>query len=120
MPPFLLVFLGGGLGSVCRWSIGLLLQPLHLRFPWATFVANGLACLLIGCLLGWQIAQGLPEQRRLLLSVGFCGGFSTFSSFTVETWQLWQQGHLFFAAANVLGTLTVCLACLLLGLKISS
>lgn len=120
MPPFLLVFLGGGLGSVCRWGIGLLLQPLQLRFPWATLAANGLACLIIGYLLGWQLGQGLTEQKRLLLAVGFCGGFSTFSTFTAETWQLWQQDHPILAAANVIGSWAVCLACLLLGLKISS
>jgi CrcB protein len=118
MPPVFLVFVGGGLGSVCRWGLGIVLQPLHFRFPWATLAANGLACLVLGVVLGFQLGGHLPEQRRLLLATGFCGGFSTFSTFTAESWQLLQSGQHFAAFANVAGNLAVCLACLLLGLKI--
>jgi fluoride exporter len=119
MPPALLVFVGGGLGSLCRWGLGLTLQPLQLRFPWATLAANGLACLVLGAVLGLQWGGHLPEQRRLLLATGFCGGFSTFSTFTAESWQLLQSGQPFAAFANVVGNLAVCSACLLLGLKIA-
>ena len=115
---FLLVFVGGGLGSVARWGLSLALQPLLSRFPFATLAANGLACFVMGLLLGYQLTHGLVEQRRLLIAVGFCGGFSTFSTFTAETFQLWQGGQQTLAAANVLGSLVVCFACLLLGLKI--
>ena len=115
-----LVFLGGGLGSVCRWGLSLAIQPLMPRFPFATLVANGLACLVMGVLLGLQLATGVVEQRRLLLAVGFCGGFSTFSTFTAETFQLWQNGQQLLAATNVLGSMLICFACLLLGLKIAA
>ncbi|MBC7775950.1 MAG: fluoride efflux transporter CrcB [Phycisphaerae bacterium] len=118
MLQFLLVFLGGGLGSAARWGLSLALQPMLSRFPWATLAANGLACFFMGILLGHQITIGLVEQRRLLLAVGFCGGFSTFSTFTAETLVLWQSGQQNLATTNVLGSLAVCFACLLLGLKI--
>jgi len=115
---FLLVFLGGGFGSVARWGLSLAIQPLLPRFPWATLAANGLACLIMGILMGHQLSTGVVEQRRLLLAVGFCGGFSTFSTFSAETLTLWQAGQQSLAALNVLGSLAVCFACLLLGLKL--
>ncbi len=120
MSRFLLVFLGGGIGSAARWGLSLAIQPLLARFPWATLISNALACFVIGILLGHQLYSGLVEQRRLLLIVGFCGGFSTFSNFTAESFQLWQGGQQTLAAANVLGSLVLCFACLLLGLKISA
>jgi fluoride exporter len=120
MLPFLLVFVGGGLGSLCRYTIGLALQPLLLKFPWATLLANGLACLVLGAVLGLQAQGQLPDTRRLLLATGFCGGFSTFSTFTAETWQCVQNGQYAAAAGNVIGSLTVCFVCLLLGIKLTA
>ncbi len=115
---FFLVFVGGGLGSVARWGLSLTLQPLLPRFPWATLTANALACFVMGTLLGYQLSMGVVEQRRLFLAVGFCGGFSTFSTFTAESLLLWQNGQQTLAALNVLVSLVLCFACLLLGLKI--
>jgi CrcB protein len=120
MPSFLLVFLGGGLGSLCRWGLGLSIQPLLPKFPWATLVANALACLIMGSVLGLQLQGNLSEERKLLLATGFCGGFSTFSTFTAETWQCFQNGQYGSAAANVFGSLTVCFVCLLLGIKLTA
>jgi fluoride exporter len=117
---FLLVFVGGGLGSVTRYLIGLWLWPIQGRFPWATFAANGLACLLLGLWMGLHQSGSISEQRRLLLATGFCGGFSTFSTFTAESFQLWQSGHQAHAFFYVLGSLTVCLVCLFLGLKLAA
>ena len=116
----LLVFLGGGLGSICRWSISLTVQPWQARFPWATLVANALACLVLGILLGLQTNGSLSAEKRLLLVTGFCGGFSTFSTFTAETLQAFQNGHYLSAAANVLGSLIICFVCLLLGIKMTA
>ncbi|MDO8367533.1 MAG: fluoride efflux transporter CrcB [Saprospiraceae bacterium] len=117
---FLLVFIGGGFGSVARWGLSLAIQPLLPRFPWATLAANSLACFIMGILMGHQLANGVVEQRRLLLAVGFCGGFSTFSTLSAETLTLWQGGQQTLAALNVLGSLVVCFAFLLLGLKMST
>lgn len=116
----LFVFLGGGAGSVCRYAIWLAMRPWADKFPWATFAANALACLLLGVLLGWQAQGLLSDQRRLLLVTGFCGGFSTYSTFTAETWELWQSGHISAVLVNVILQLAVCLVCLLLGLRITA
>jgi CrcB protein len=117
---FLLVFLGGGIGSLCRYALGLLLQPHTARFPWATLAANGLACLVLGVLTGLSMHGKLNDQHRLLFATGFCGGFSTFSTFTNETWGLWQNGQPEEALLNVVLSLTVCFLCLLLGIKCTS
>ncbi len=117
---YVFVFLGGGLGSIARYAIGLALQPLLPKFPWATLVANALACLVLGAVLGLQFQGNLPDGRRLLLATGFCGGFSTFSTFTAETWALFQSGQQGAAAVNVLGSLAICLVCLLLGIKLTA
>jgi CrcB protein len=109
----LLVFIGGGLGSAARWGLSLAIQPLLPRFPWATLAANGLSCFILGILLAQQLGTGVTEQKRLLLAVGFCGGFSTFSTFSAETLTLWQGGQQTLAAMNVLGSLVVCFSCLL-------
>ncbi|MBL7806725.1 MAG: fluoride efflux transporter CrcB [Saprospiraceae bacterium] len=118
MPSFLLVFLGGGLGSLSRWGLSLAIQPLLPKFPWATLLANALACLVMGIILQQQLGTGVTEPRRLLLAVGFCGGFSTFSTFTAETFQLWQNGQPLMAIWNILGNMVICLVCLILGMKL--
>jgi len=117
---FLLVFIGGGLGSLFRYGIGLAVQPLLPKFPWATLVANGLACVVLGAVLGLQFQGNISDERRLLIATGFCGGFSTFSTFTAETWELFQSGQYGAAVANVAGSLTVCFVCLLLGIKLTA
>jgi len=117
---FVVVFLGGGIGSICRYGLFLLVQPFQPRFPWATLLANGLACLALGLFLGWHNAGYLSDQKRLLLATGFCGGFSTFSTFTAESWQFVQTGHTLTAFANIGGSLALCFGCLLLGLKLST
>ncbi len=118
--PIILVFLGGGLGSLCRYAVWLLLRPWQVHFPWATFVANATACFLMGLLLGWQGHDRLSDERRLLLITGFCGGFSTYSTFTAEGWGLWQSGHYASCLAYVAGQIIVCTAFLLLGLRLTA
>jgi CrcB protein len=113
-----LVFVGGGFGSVARYGIGLLVQPYAPRFPLATFLANVAACLLLGLLTGLQLRGQLDEPRRLLLATGFCGGFSTFSTFTNDTWNALQNGQTASALLNVFLNLAACFFSLLLGAKI--
>jgi CrcB protein len=117
---FLLVFIGGGLGSISRYGLALLIWPIQGKFPWATFAANAFACLLLGYWMGLHTGGSLTEQRRLLLTTGFCGGFSTFSTFTAESFRLWQDGRQTEAFAYVAGSLTICLVCLFLGLKMAT
>jgi CrcB protein len=115
----LYVFLGGGLGSCLRYAIGLLLSDEGRVFPWATLAANGLSCILLGALFSIADRGGLPHPHRLLFMTGLCGGFSTFSTFTLETFQLAEQGHYAHAAGNVSLSLAICLGCLFLGMKLA-
>lgn len=115
-----LVFLGGGLGSVCRYGMSALLFRYHLTFPLATFLSNALACLLIGIFTGLAARQHLDAPWRMLLMTGFCGGFSTFSTFSAETLQLLQTGQTAQALLNMAGSLAVCLLFVWLGLRLAS
>lgn len=93
MKNFLLVFLGGGLGSMLRYGLSGLTARYWMwgNFPAGTFLVNILGCLLIGLLMG--TFNKTEPVARLLLITGFCGGFTTFSAFSAENLELWQQGQ---------------------------
>lgn len=105
MNVWLAVFLGGGLGSMARFGISRLVLMLELRsiFPWATLASNLLATALLALLM--VRVQGHLQGREALwafLAIGFCGGFSTFSTFSQENFLLLRNGMLGYAAMNVL------------------
>ncbi|MDR0427238.1 MAG: fluoride efflux transporter CrcB [Dysgonamonadaceae bacterium] len=90
----LLVGLGGGIGSILRflisrmsikWSVG--------HFPVGTFFVNLLGCFLIGILIGLSFKNNLNNNLRDFLIVGFCGGYTTFSTFSLENYLLFQEGN---------------------------
>ena len=109
MKPFLLVALGGGAGAVCRYALTVL--PISGRIPFATLIANALGALIIGFLAGCAIQlDSFPANLNLLLKTGFCGGFTTFSTFSLETVTLWQQHRFWTAGGNAMLSLAVCFA----------
>ncbi|MFN4080679.1 MAG: fluoride efflux transporter CrcB [Saprospiraceae bacterium] len=112
----ILVFLGGGIGSVLRYAIAQWMQLRPLTFPAATLAANFLACLL----LGFVLQAGFEMRTRLLLATGLCGGFSTFSTFTAENQSLWSSGRTDLMAFNVLANLLLCAAGLWIGGRLSA
>ncbi len=116
---YILVFVGGGLGSICRYGIAHTLQYTKMSFPLATFLANGLACIVLGFMLGLQLKEGVPSTQKFLIMTGFCGGFSTFSTFTAETYQLFESGQTGLALANIGLSLVICLICLYCGIKLA-
>ncbi|MFK7936639.1 MAG: fluoride efflux transporter CrcB [Saprospiraceae bacterium] len=120
MVNFLWVFIGGGLGSICRYGIAEVVKPYDLTFPYATLLANVLACVVLGAMVGWSLKLDLSMNIRLLIMTGFCGGFSTFSTFTYETFALFEQGKLNLAFANIGVSLLVCLGAIYLGIRISN
>ncbi len=113
-----MVFIGGGLGSLCRFSLSRWIQQTDYPFFWGTVLANMLSCFILGLLVGWSMRQPMSDPWKLLLMTGFCGGFSTFSTFTLETYQLLQSGEMLTAFGNVLVSVLIGLFCLYLGVKI--
>ena len=93
MKQVLFVFIGGGFGSVLRYIIGKWLNNTPNGFPYGTFTANILGSLLIGIILGYAAkSQTLSQNHALLLSTGFCGGFTTFSTFAYENQVFLKSG----------------------------
>ncbi len=115
MISLLAVFAGGGLGSLCRYGIAQVMKSYQLTFPLATLTANFLSCIILGFMIIWSIKNIESEAFRIFISVGFCGGFSTFSTFSKETYQLFEQGHTTFALTNIFGSIIICLLAIGLG-----
>ena len=100
----LLIFLGGGLGSISRYGIGKLTELFWQgKFPLGTFLANILSCLILGILL-YLLKDKTDDQTfiKYFLIVGFCGGFSTFSAFGMDTMRLITQGEYAIAFLNII------------------
>lgn len=98
---WLAIALGGALGSVLRFAaVGYLTPLLNYRFPLGTFVVNLLGSLLIGIAYVLLVEKtSLSAEWRLFFITGLLGGFTTFSAFSLEILQLWQEGHVFNALA---------------------
>ncbi len=113
------VFLGGGLGSISRYGIGLLF-PYKAGFPWATFLSNLFAAFILGIILGWLGRQdpGSGTIIKLAIATGFCGGFSTFSTFSAETLEMIRFNNWNLAIIYVLCSLIMSVSLLALGTQI--
>lgn len=123
MMNLLVVGLGGFVGSILRYLMGLLVMQVSKQgaLPWGTVIVNVLGCLLIGLLGRWfDNADQVPFQLRLFLMVGLLGGFTTFSAFGYETLVLLRDRHLALALTNVLAQLTLGLAAVWAGYQIGS
>ncbi len=96
MKQALLVFLGGGLGSVARYLLSLRFNNYENAIPYGTLLANVLGSLFIGIIFGYMLKTGnLSERNSLLLATGFCGGFTTFSTFIYENYLFVKDGDYF-------------------------
>ncbi len=93
MKQILLVFIGGGTGSIARFLISKYLNSTTTGIPYGTFTANILGSLLIGLILGLALKNNVISQNAVaLLATGFCGGFTTFSTFAYENHMLLKSG----------------------------
>lgn len=103
-----LVFLGGGLGSLSRFGMGQLsLQFYDGKFPLGTLLANLLACFILGMTVYLLKDKTGNDWVKYLVLIGFCGGFSTFSTFSAETLKLFQDGLFGIAILNILISLAL-------------
>ena len=93
MKDILLVGTGSFFGGIARYLIALVMKGISGTYPWATMTANIAGCLLIGLLIPMLNRLSSPSQLNLLLTVGFCGGFTTFSTFSKESLNLLQSGN---------------------------
>ena len=113
MKGLLLVFLGGGTGSIARYLLSKYINDSSSGIPYGTFAANILGSLIIGIILGWALKNDtLSSNTTLLLATGFCGGFTTFSTFAYENHALLKSGDfmtfaLYAIASFAIGILAV-------------
>lgn len=113
---------GGAIGAVCRYLVGVLVGRVGAdaafwgAFPLSTFIANVLGCFVIGFLsVAFDGPLAGKDQARLFAITGIMGGFTTFSTFSLETVTLFQDGAWGMAALNVVLSLAACLAGVVLG-----
>lgn len=118
MRELVLVFIGGGLGSVVRFSLGKWVNAFHNHhFPFGTLAVNIVACFVLGLVIGLaDHKQIISPAARIFWTVGFCGGFSTFSTFSNETLYLLQNGFTASLLLYILISLLACVAAVYSGL----
>ncbi len=106
---YLIVFLGGGLGSVARYGTGKITAYFYTgAFPMATLLSNIFSCAILAILIIWMKEKNLSAENYLLLATGFCGGFSTFSTFSAETVELIQNQNYAYAVLNITISIVAC------------
>ncbi len=121
MPPLLLVMLGGAVGAGFRYQVGhAALRLLGPAFPWGTWLVNLLGALLMGLLAGLlgRLGQG-GEPMRLFLGVGFLGGFTTFSAFSLEAFNMLARGQASLAIAYAVSSVAGSILMLFFGLLLA-
>jgi CrcB protein len=120
MLPILLVALGGALGSVARYLTGVLTTRVFgPSFPWGTLIVNIAGSFLIGILVeAFALRWNLSHAWRAFLTIGFCGGFTTFSTFSLDSYALMQRGETGLAALYVVASVVLSLGALLAGLHL--
>ena len=111
MNQILLIGLGGAFGAIGRYGLSsLVYQVTGREFPWGTLVVNVVGSLLMGFLSIWLIERIASSELRAFLMVGFLGALTTFSTFSLETLTLIEEGELVRAFANTLASVVVCVA----------
>ena len=116
MKDLLFVFLGGGAGSILRYMVSRWLNTSF--FPWGTLAVNIIGCFLVSLFGTWIARQSLPTDLRLLMVVGLCGGFTTFSAFGNETMTMLRNGHLLLSFIYIFLSVAAGIAAAYIGAKL--
>jgi fluoride exporter len=115
----ILVFVGGAVGSICRfWLSGFVAERFGETFPYGTLIVNLVGSWIIGLAAGWIAHFNEPFWAlagKQVLMVGFCGGLTTFSSFSLQTWNLMLSGRWGSAFTNIFVSTILCLALVAVG-----
>lgn len=118
MKSFLLVGLGGGFGSILRYAVSMLNPGRSL--PWGTLLVNVTGSFIIGVIIALALKPegGLNNNWRLFLATGICGGYTTFSAFSLENVQLMQSGKPMLSLIYICGSILLAIAATWIGMKL--
>ena len=114
----LIVLLGGALGSLARYLISVAAMPISQSLPWGTIIINIVGSFIIGLFGTMTLAHGrfpASDNLRLFVMIGLCGGFTTFSSFSLQTLDLLRNGAVVRAAINIAASVVLCVLAVALG-----
>jgi fluoride exporter len=114
----LVVMLGGAIGAFLRYLVSVLALPISRELPWGTIIINITGSFVIGLFGTLTLASGrfpASENLRLFVMVGFCGGYTTFSAFSLQTFDLIRNGAVTRAALNIVLSIVLCLSAVALG-----
>jgi CrcB protein len=114
----LIVLLGGALGSLARYLISVAALPISQSLPWGTIIINIVGSFIIGLFGTMTLAHGrfpASDNLRLFVMIGLCGGFTTFSSFSLQTLDLLRNGAVVRAAINIAASVVLCVLAVALG-----
>ena len=116
---YILIAVGSAVGGVARyWISGLVANRFGQTFPWGTIIVNVTGCFVIGLFASLTGTEGrllVPASLRTFFMIGICGGYTTFSSFSLQTLNLANDGEWFYALGNVLLSVLLCLLGVWLG-----
>lgn len=110
---FIVVGLGGAVGAVLRYAVSLI--PYKNTFPLLTLLTNISGAILIGFVVGIAVRKNLSENGVLFLKTGICGGYTTFSTFSLEAYQLFQNGSNMIGVLYIIFSVAGCLLGIWLG-----
>ncbi|HEY1720825.1 MAG TPA: fluoride efflux transporter CrcB [Magnetospirillaceae bacterium] len=120
-PQFILaVAAGGAIGSVARYLVGITAGKLFgMAFPWGTLIINITGSFLIGLFVAlFATKWDLPQVARIFLTVGICGGYTTFSTFSLDTWYLIERNQVMASAAYMIASVVLSVGALIGALQI--
>lgn len=119
----LLVMIGGALGTLARYAVSVLALPISRDLPWGTILINVAGSFVIGFFGTLTLAHGrfpVSENIRLFVMIGLCGGFTTFSSFSLQTLDLLRSGAMLRASINIVASLLLCIGAVAVGHTIAA
>ena len=119
----ILVMIGGALGTLARYVVSVLALPISRDLPWGTILINVAGSFVIGFFGTLTLAHGrfpVSENIRLFVMIGLCGGFTTFSSFSLQTLDLLRSGAVLRASINIVASLLLCIGSVAVGHTIAA